>query len=527
MLAYFVIIPILIAVFLYLFSSVKSGRIIAIIAQAALVAFSFYLFTISRAEARITVIGIYEGSLGIVLLSDNVSSAFILLTSFIFLIASIYSFHENNTRLFWFLLFLWEGLLIGIFLARDFFNIFVLMEVLAIVVVILIMFNREKRSLYDGIIYLMANLVAIQFYLFGIGYIYMITGTLDMYLAAQAIAELDRSSVFLPYALIMTSIAFKCALLPLFSWLPKAHGTPSAPASISAILSGLHIKSAVYLFLRFHQVFEGVAAREFFLVVGIFTGIVGFIMALSQKDIKLILAYHTISQVGLIMAALNIGDIYSYTGGLYHIFNHALFKSCLFLTAGIIAELYKTREIYKIQGVFKQMPVVGLATLLAIFGITGAPFFNGSISKYFIVSGANWILNGIFIFMSLGTIISFVKYSTILWGNPNVSQTFVKVDKCRQYTTLVLGLFCCFGGIFGAQFIEFLFGVQVSVNVFGYIEKVVVFLASLAIGYLIYKYFVKSSSLLGYISKARLNFRGMCASMGLFFAVILIVTNFR
>ncbi|MCL2579410.1 MAG: proton-conducting membrane transporter [Oscillospiraceae bacterium] len=526
MLAYFVIIPVLIAVFLYLFSSAKSGRILAILIQAALVAFSYYLFSLSRVEEIVTVIGIYDGDLGIVLMSDNLSSSFILLTSFIFLITSIYSFHENNKRLFWFLLFLWEGLLIGIFLTRDFFNIFVLMEVLAIVVVILIMFNRENRNLYDGIIYLMANLVAIQFYLFGVGYVYMITGTLDMYLAAQYIAQFDRSALILPYALIMTGIAFKCALLPLFSWLPKAHGTPSAPSSVSAILSGLHIKSSVYLFLRIQQVFQDISAREFFLVIGIATGIVGFIMALSQKDLKLILAYHTISQVGLIMAALNIGDFYSHIGGLYHIFNHALFKSCLFLSAGVIAEIYKTREVYKIRGVFKEAPIIGLATILAVFGITGAPLFNGSISKYFIATNTNWLLNAILIFMSLGTIISFIKYSSILWGKSSAGETSITIDKCRQLTTLILGLFCFFGGIFGAQFIEFLFNVQVSMNFIGYLEKVLVFAISLTVGYLIYTHFIKTSSLLGRICKARLNFRGMCASMGIFFMAILMITGY-
>ena len=525
MLTFFVMIPILIAVLLYLFASTKTGRVIAIVVQAMLVALSCYLFYLSRTEDIVTFIGIRYGSLGIMLLADSLSSVFVLLTSFLFLIAAIYSFHENNTRLFWFLLFIWEGVLIGIFLARDLFNIFVLMEVAAIIVVILIMFNRENRTLYDGAIYLMANLVAIQFYLLGVGYVYMITGTLDIYLAGHAIANLDSSSVILPYALIMTAVAFKCALLPLFSWLPKAHGTPSAPSSVSAILSGLHIKSAVYLFLRFQEVFQAVSASDFFLVVGIVTGIGGFIMALSQKDIKLILAYHTVSQVGLIMAALNIGDSYSHIGGLYHIINHALFKSGLFLSAGVIAEVYKTREVYKIRGVLRRIPVVGTATLMAVLGITGAPLFNGSISKYFISAGSNWPLTGILIFMSLGTIISFIKYSTMLFGDPGENLAPVKVDKCRQFTTFTLGLFCFLGGIFGARFIEILFGVTARVDTLGYLEKTGIFALNLLVGYLIYKHFVKTSRLLRYISAPRLNFRGMCASLTAFFAVMLIVVN--
>jgi len=526
MLTYFVIIPVLLAIFLYLFSSANSGRIIAIIAQLGLVVFSYYLFTLSQEADVVTMVGGYQGVMGVVLRADTMSAVFILLTTFMFLIASIYSFSQENGKFFWLLMFLWQSSLIGIFLTRDFFNIFVLIEVVTLVVAILIMFNRDNRSMYDGIIYLMVNIVAIKFYLFGVGYVYMLTGVLDMDLAGQIMRESHPASAqILPYAFIMVTIALKCALMPLYSWLPKAHGTPGAPPAVSALLSGVHIKSGVYLFIRFQGVFDQVAATEFFMVLGIITGITGFILAMSQSDIKLILAYHTVSQVGLIMTGLNMPDYISQTGALYHVFNHAFFKGGLFLSAGLIIKAYGTRDVYKIRGVLKRYPILGTATIMAILGITGAPLFNGMISKYFITYGADQVMNVVLIFMSLGTIISFVKYSTMLTGQPPAEVIGVKIDKNKQIAVLALGFLCLVGGIFGGQFVYFLFRVDTNVSLWGYFEKAGIFAASLAAGYFIYKYYVSRSKLFKKIKAFDLSFKGICVSIGGVFAVILLATH--
>ncbi|MCL2568626.1 MAG: proton-conducting membrane transporter [Oscillospiraceae bacterium] len=526
MLTYFVIVPVLTAVLLYLFSSAKSGRVLAILIQTGFVGAAYYLFTLSRQGEIITSIGNYGGILGIYLRADNLAAVFVLLTAIFFLLASIYSFREKDGSMFWFLIFIWQGALIGLFLTRDFFNVFVLVEVVTMVVAVLIMFNRDTRSMYDGMIYLLVNITAMKFFLFGLGYLYRLTGALDMATITQVLSEADRADQILPYALIMTAVALKCALMPLFSWLPKAHGSPAAPPAVSAILSGLHIKSGVYLFIRFQDVFAAVAATEFFLVMGVVTGIIGFIMAMSQNDIKLILAYSTISQVGLIFVALNIPDPYSYVGGLYHVINHALFKGCLFLGAGVITKVYGTRDIYAIRGVLRRMPWIGAATLMAVLGIAGAPFFNGSISKYFMVAGAPELIGWVMVFMSLGTIIVFIKYATILFGSaPKPSEKEYPILPEQQFSIFVLGLLCCVTGILGVQTIQFLFQTTVYVDFMGYLEKVLIFFISLGVGYLIYKYFVKTSALLRRVRAFELGFREICASMGVFFAMILLAVG--
>jgi multicomponent Na+:H+ antiporter subunit D len=114
--------------------------------------------------------------------------------------------------------------------------------------------------------------------------------------------------LYLPYALILTAVCLKAALMPLFSWLPKAHGTPSAPSVVSAVLSGLYVKNGIYLFIRCQSAFQPIDVSTFFLVAGAVTAIAGAVFAIAQSDIKLILSYHTVSQIGLIMVALNMGS---------------------------------------------------------------------------------------------------------------------------------------------------------------------------------------------------------------------------
>ena len=524
MLPFFVIIPVLIAVFLFVFSTNKAARVLAILFQSLFVIFSFYLFLTTRHEEMITFVGSYDDVLGIILRANNQASVFILLTAIIFLIVAIYSYNEEGVRTFWFLLFILEAVLVGLFLTRDLFNIFVLVEVSTVVVTVLIMYYRGRRLMFAGMRYFMLSIVAMQFYLFGIGYIYMLVGAFDTTYVANAVAYLDREALVLPYALIMTGMAFKCAIIPFHSFVPKVKLYPAAPSAVVAILSGVQIKTNVFLFLQFQYVFGDFAAEQFFLVIGITTSLIGVFMAICQTDIKMILAYHTVSQVGLIFIGLSAGTEYAMLGGLFHVISHGIFKSALFLSAGIIFHAYGTRNVYKIKGVLKRLPAVGAVTIAAVLGITGAPFFIGSISKYFLSADVNWFVEWSIIIISLGTIISFTKYSSMLFGKPSEATGDAPVpDKWRVAPSLVLGAMCLLGGIFGQPLVRFLFVTNATIDVLGYAQKALIFFISAGVGFLIYKYLVKGNALLKRIGEMDLGFKSACASMGVFFGVLVVV----
>lgn len=522
MLPYLVVIPLLISVFMFVFSFARFGRAVAVIAQTFFTGFAFYIFMLARQETIYDVIGGFDSVLGIILRVDNVSSALILLTTVIFLAVSIYSFDVKQSKLYWLLMFIWQGMIIGVFLTRDLFNIFVLMEVSTVVISVLFMYNRHSRSMYDGVIYIMVNIVAMQFYLFGLAYLYMITGALDINVITVRIQELEASQLVLPYALIMTGMAFKCALLPIFSWIPKVRAIPRAPSPVAAIISGLHVKCIIFVIIQINDIFYMLDISIYFIIIGIITAIGGIIMSLGQKDIKLILAYSSIAQVGLIIIGLNLGGSYAFIGSVYHMVNHALFKVALFLGSGMIIEIYGTRDISKISGIFKLNPLFAIINLLAIAAIMGTPIFNGFISKYFIMSDLGGPLFWIISIINLGTLTVFIRYATMMFGKPTVNIKNQKMPSAKVLSVSVLGVLCLVLGLFSANSIQALFNVPVDISFAGYIEKVVIFAISFVAAIFLYKYIFNKNILIKKIGALDCSFKSICFSLGCFFGIILL-----
>ena len=535
-LPFFAIIPVLIAVFLYVFAGLRRARIIAVVFQTAFAMLAAALLIATRDGEILTRVGGYAGYLGIILRADTMAAVFVLLTAVIFLAVVIYNLrseYDHTGRLYWFLLFILEGTLIGLFLTRDFFNAFVLVEVSTVVVVVLLMYERKRRNLFAGMIFIMVNIVVMQFYLFGIGYLYMITGVMDMEAAAVVIATMETSDLVLPYALIMTSIAAKCSLLPLLTWLPKINSLTGSRYTIAAIMSGLHVKAGIYLFIRFQNVFGGMGT-EFFLAVGLLTAAAGIVLALAQKDIRLMLAYSTVAQAGLIVAGLSLGNACSDIGALFHVVNHAMIKVALFLAAGMISFLFKTTNITKIRGLFHVSPPIAIANMLAILGIIGAPFFNGFVSKYFLAYGASGVLEWTFIAVNFGTILVFVRYSAIFFGRPLAPVRDVTPDWWRQSVVLVLGIGCVVLGVLGVPVARFLFdwteihcsvSAMLNIGVRSYLEKSLVFFVSLGLAVLAYRHVPVKKGLIAPLKGMQLNFKIMCVSVGVFFALLLVVVG--
>jgi multicomponent Na+:H+ antiporter subunit D len=523
-------VPVILAVFLYIFFSAKLARVLAILLQAAFLIPALFLLSETRYYELIGTVGEFESLLGITLRADNLAAVFIFLTVVIFLALGIYTLqtpYDKSKRLYLFLVFLLQGALIGLFLTRDFFNIFVLVEVSTVVVTILLMYDNKRRNLFAGMTFIMINIIVMQFYLFGLGYLYMITGVMDMEAAAGVISAMDSGEIALPYALIMTAVASKCSLLPMLTWLPKVNSLTGSRFTIAAIMSGIHIKSGVYLFIRFQDVFGGIGS-EFWIVIGIVTAVGGIILALSQNEIRLMLAYSTIAQVGLIIVGLSIYNEYSFIGSIFHIVNHAIFKVALFLCASQISFMFKTKDMRKMRGALRLSPVIAGANIIAILGIIGAPMFNGSISKYFLMYGATGWLECVIIFINLGTILVFVKYSTIFFGKPPEGVQKVERDWYRMTVVIGLGVFTFALGIFGAQVIDFLFAIRVNVSFAGYLEKAGIFFGSIAVAAVIYKFLLSKRDiwLFNKLDGFNLSFQKICVSLGVFFAGVMVYVGF-
>jgi multicomponent Na+:H+ antiporter subunit D len=523
----------------------KWGKGLSVAVQALMGTLGVIVFLAVRQNGeQVQIIGGWPQVVGIALRAELFSIDLVLLSTLLFLFMFCYNLNKPYVnKIFLFLFLIFQGLVNGIFLSIDLFNIFVFVELSTVVISLLIMFKQDSESIYDGMIYLMTNTVAMAFFLFGIGMLYKTLGAVDLVSLTALIAEQESSAnLILPYAFLITAVSLKSALMPLFSWLPKAHGTPGAPSVVSAVLSGLYVKCGIFLFYRIQTIFRpAIDTTHLFLILGLVTAVVGFILAIAQKDIKLVLAYHTVSQIGLIMIGLNMDHPYARIGALYHIINHALFKATLFLTAGLIIEHYQTRKISRVRGVWREMPMVAAAMLMAILGITGAPLFNGSMSKYWIMYGADdtWMNLALYL-VNLGTIVSFVKYSGMLWG----SRADVQADpdlRQRQQTrsdpqghptrpavnttivVLVMGFLCLLGGLLSEPLTRLLFGIDLPIEWRQYGQKTLAFAVMLLAGALIYHGWLKRWRFFQTARGFELSLNDICLTIAGFFAGMVII----
>jgi len=275
----------------------------------------------------------------------------------------------------------------GLILATDLFAVYLFLEVAAVASYALVAFGLGHDELEAAFKYLMLSVVASAFILASIAVVFGMTGSLDFAAVASALKELNAGAVVgVASAFFLVGFGLKAALIPFHAWLPDAH--PSAPAPISAVLSGLLIKvSGVYAMTRiFLNVFGLTPALSMVLMsLGALSMVVAAFLALGQKDMKRMLAYSSISQVGYIVLGIGIGTPLGIAGGLFHLFNHALAKGLLFLTSGSVQQATGTRNLDEMGGLAKRMPVTAATNLVGALSIAGVPPLNGFWSKLIII----------------------------------------------------------------------------------------------------------------------------------------------
>ncbi|MGQ9817961.1 MAG: complex I subunit 5 family protein [bacterium] len=321
-------------------------------------------------------------------------SLFILFTIFLVslgvsLFSIDYMEHYTAKGTFYGLLMIMIGGMAGLVLTTDLFSLYVFLEVAAIASYGLVAYGLGHDELEASFKYLMLSAVATAFLLIGIALIFGITGSLKLGDIANRFVDGNLKLVLgICTGVFIFGFGLKAAIVPFHSWLPDAH--PSAPAPISAMLSGLLIKvSGVYALTRvFLNVFGlNPGLGMVLMYLGTISILVGAIIALGQNDIKRMLAYSSISQVGYIILGFGAGTTLAIMGALFHILNHALAKGLLFLNSGSIEHSTGTRALDKMGGLGKKMPFTAATTVVGSLSIAGVPPLNGFWSKLFIIIG--------------------------------------------------------------------------------------------------------------------------------------------
>lgn len=275
----------------------------------------------------------------------------------------------------------------GVVITGDMFNLFVFLEIASVASYALVAFGTERHELEAAFKYAVMSIVGSLFILLGIVFLYSYTSTLNMADMANVLAQKGMSNIVtMVSVLFIMGFGLKAALVPFHAWLPDAH--PSAPAPISAMLSGVLIKSlGVYTLCRFFYNVIGInsSLSLILMVLGALSMVIGVFLAIGQWDFKRLLAYHSISQIGYVILGIGLGTPLGIAGGLFHLFNHSVFKSLLFLNSGAVEYATGTRDLKKMGGLMTKMPITGATSLIASMSIAGIPPFNGFWSKLIII----------------------------------------------------------------------------------------------------------------------------------------------
>jgi len=368
----------------------KKGKLISLLHSLGIIGIFLFLLLGKPGTEISTVFGGWQINQGVQIKLDTSSVYFILSASIVFFSTIVYSSQKKYDRKFFFLIDLVYGTLINLFLSNDLFNMYVCLELTSLISYLLISSKLKNRQVWASLKYMILSAVGFNFYLIGVAMIYRSHGTLNLDLIAISGNVNDMALIFIIVALLVKSGTF------LFSmWLPSAHSEAEIP--ISAILSAVIVKAGIFCLIRTIPIHETSFMSGFIVYIGLFTMISGMILAMLQKDIKLILAFSTMSQVGYILMGI-------YSNGAQYAFCHAIFKSSIFLIIGIIYAHFGTRNIEKIKKSKKKISILVLILFsVAYFSISGMPFFLGYSEKKLILSELPEFIKNMSIVTSVGT----------------------------------------------------------------------------------------------------------------------------
>jgi len=360
-----------------------------------------------------------------------------LIIGYIFVIigflAILYSIHvkEDGQHI---AAFLYIGSSLGVVFSGDFFSLFVFWEIMAVASLFLILYQRKKESLGAGLRYILMHIIGGCSLLAGI-IIYTISK------GSIAIGIIEPNAA---YWFLLLGIGLNTAFIPIHTWLPDAY--PEGTITGSVFLSVFTTKTGVYVLAR---CFPGV---EFVAYMGGIMALYGVVFALLQNDARRLLSYHIVSQVGYMVAAVGVGTALSINGAVAHVFNHILYKALLFMSIGSVMYMTGKRKLTEMGGLARFMPVTTIVCIIAALSISGAPGFNGFISKGMILASVaeahRPILEIMLTLASVGTFLSFIKLGYFAFFAKNYDMKSKESPVNMQLAMMLTAFACVLIGLF-------------------------------------------------------------------------------
>ena len=422
-----VVIPLLAAIVTPLLArlSPRLSRGLTIGAQAAALTCSLAALSHVLGEGTLHYrLGGWPPPWGIEYVIDPLSGGMAVLVSFFAVVTSVYAgphlegIRRARVGIFDGLFLLLTAGLLGMVVTGDLFNLYVFLEISSLSAYALLSAGGN-RAVVAAFRYLLVGTIGASFYLLGVGYLYALTGTLTMSEVHATVEGTAFSSVFaVGVALMVAGLAIKTALFPLHGWLPDVY--TYAPAPVIGFIAAVMTKVSIYALFRilyFVLDAKGAAGQALGVLgwVAALTVVAGSVMALAQKDIRRLLAYSSVGQIGYIVLGLSLANSTAVTGALLHLLNHATMKACLFLVVGGVVWRTGVSEIAGFAGMGRRLPLTMAAFSIAALSMVGLPPMSGFFSKWYLLLGA--IEEGAWPFvlaLVLGSLLSAVYFFRII-----------------------------------------------------------------------------------------------------------------
>jgi multicomponent Na+:H+ antiporter subunit D len=369
-------------------------------------------------------IGGWQAPFGITIVADILSALMLCLSGVIGVASALYSLADidRERRVYGFYP-LMQILLMGVngaFLTGDIFNLYVWFEVMLIASFVLLVLGNERRQMEGAIKYLTLNLISSAIFLSAVGILYGSVHALNMADLAQKLPTVPQPMIITLAMLFLVAFGIKAAVFPLFFWLPDSYHTP--PTTVTALFAGLLTKVGVYSMFRvFTLLFvENVDyTHGLIMIIAGFTMVIGVLGAMAQMEIRRVLAFHSVSQVGYMVMGLGLFSIASIAGGIFFVLHHSLVKSNLFLISGIVQQHAGTTELKKLGNQIARDPLLAALFLVSALSLAGLPPLSGFWAKLALVqagfevggtgSYGGYIIIGVSLAVGLCTLISMTK----------------------------------------------------------------------------------------------------------------------